>query len=123
MYFRWARTDIKNSCMNLNNGDKMTPENKLIFYSHRNAWWEPWMRIDWRHPEYTATCFIIVPIVEIHRLSIVLKNIFIFYSVAETNFHTESHVQCTHIGSWDQINATFYKWVPMCQSMACPSGF
>jgi len=26
------------------------------------------MRFDWWHPEYTAKCFIIVTIIEIHRL-------------------------------------------------------
>jgi len=55
--------------MNLSNGDKqITSEQKLIIYSHSNAWWEPWIRFDWWHPKCTATCFIFVTIVEIHRL-------------------------------------------------------
>jgi len=47
--------------MNLNNGDKkMTTEHKLIIYLYS--------RFDWWHPEYTAKYFMIVTIVEIHRL-------------------------------------------------------
>jgi len=66
-----THTDIKNGRINLSNGDKqITSEHKLIIYSCSNAWWEPWMNFDWWHLECTATFFIIVTIVEIHRLII-----------------------------------------------------
>jgi len=42
---------------------------QIIIYSYRSVWWEPWMSFDW-HSEWTATCFIIVSIVENHKLII-----------------------------------------------------
>jgi len=41
---------------------------QIIIYSYRIVWWELWISFDWWHPECTATCFIIITIVENHRL-------------------------------------------------------